>query len=250
MSQTKALLKALKLELKARGVTYAQVASHLGLSENSIKRLFSESKFSLQRLEQVCQLLGLEIADLVQKMEAERQRINMLTEQQEQEIATDNKLLLMAICVLNRWTFEQILESYELSEHECIQLLAKLDRLEIIELLPLNRFKLVVANDFRWRSNGPIQRFFRNEVQPDFLHSSFSNTGEKLLFSSGMLSRGSNANMMKKMEKLLSEFGELHEEDAALPLEQRFGSSILIAMRPWEFGVFQALRRNPASKAF
>ena len=65
-----------------------------------------------------------------------------------------------------------------------------------------------------------------------------------------MLSRGSNATLMKKMERLVAEFNELHDEDAGLPLEERFGSSILVALRPWEFGFFRKLRRTSDEKRF
>ena len=250
MSQAAALLKTLKRELKAQGMTYADVASRLELSESSIKRLFSESKISLGRLDALCQIAGMEISDLVQKMGEDRKRIDMLTEQQEREVAADPKLLLVAICVLNLWTFDEIIKIYKLSEHECIQLLAKLDRLKLIELLPLNRFRLTVANDFRWIPNGPIQRFFRKEVQPGFMKSTFSGPGEKLVFRNGMLSRGSNATMMKKMDRLVAQFNELHDEDAGLPLEERFGSSLLVAIRPWEFSYFRELRRDSKEKVF
>jgi transcriptional regulator with XRE-family HTH domain len=250
MSQVTALLKTLRRELKAQGFTYADIAVQLRLSESSIKRMFSESKLSLERLDALCQVAGLEISDLTQKMSEERNRIDMLTEKQEREVADDSKLLLVAICVLNLWTFKEIIQAYELTEHECVQLLAKLDRLKVIELLPLNRFRLSVANDFRWIPNGPIQRFFRTEVQPDFMKSTFSGPGEKMVFRNGMLSRGSNATMMKKVEKLVAEFKELHDEDAGLPLKERFGSSVLVAMRPWELEHFRKLRRAMEEKVF
>jgi transcriptional regulator with XRE-family HTH domain len=250
MSQVTALLKTLRRELKAQGFTYADIAAQLELSESSIKRMFSESKLSLERLDALCQVAGLEISDLTQKMSEERNRIDMLTEKQEREVAEDSKLLLVAICVLNLWTFKEIIEAYELTEHACVQLLAKLDRLKVIELLPLNRFRLSVANDFRWIPNGPIQRFFRTEVQPDFMKSTFSGPGEKMVFRNGMLSRGSNATMMKKVEKLVAEFKELHDEDAGLPLKERFGSSVLVAMRPWELEHFRKLRRGMEEKVF
>jgi len=163
MSQVTALLKTLRRELKAQGITYADVATRLGLSESSIKRMFSESKLSLDRLEALCQVAGIEISDLVQKMSEERKRIDMLTQEQEREVADDSKLLLVAICALNLWTFKEIIEAYEITEHECVQLLAKLDRLKVIEFLPLNRFRLTVANDFRWIPNGTTE-LWNNEA--------------------------------------------------------------------------------------
>ncbi len=244
MSQIPEVLTTLKRELKSQGLTYAQVGSSLALSENSIKRVFSSSSCSLQRLEQLCELVGLDILELARKTETARQKTELLSEEQEKEIADDPKLLLVAICALNHWIFEEIIQGYKISEHECIQLLAKLDALNVIELQPLNKFKLIVANNFRWRTNGPIQRFFQRRVQPDFFRSSFANSGEKLLFQSGMLSRVSNEVMTKKMVKLVAEFGSLHEEDLSLPLEQRFGTSIVVAIRAWEFSMFRELRRN------
>ena len=250
MSQIDSLLDTLKRELKRQGVTYADLGRRLNLSESSIKRMFSSSRLSLERLEALCHVVGMEISDLVAKMGADRKRVALLSEDQEREIADNPRLLLVAISVLNLWTFEEILATYDLTEHEVIQLLAQLDRLDIIELLPLNRFKLIVASDFRWRNNGPIQRFFRKEVQPAFLKSTFANPGEKLLFRSGMLSRGSNASLQKKMDRLVAEFSALHEEDIGLPLEDRFGSSLLIALRPWEFDYFRELRKKSHDKKF
>ena len=250
MSQVAALLKTLRRELKAQGITYAEVAEQLALSESSIKRMFSESRLSLDRLDALCQIIGIEISGLVQKMAEERKQIDMLTSEQEREVADDPKLLMVAICALNLWTFKEIIDTYELTEHECVQLLAKLDRLKVIELLPLNRFRLTVASDFRWIPNGPIQRFFRTEVQPDFMKSTFSGPGEKLVFRNGMFSRGSNATIMKKMDKLVAEFKELHDEDAGLPLDERFGSSLLVALRPWELEHFRKLRRGAGEKVF
>ena len=45
------LVDALKRLLKAHDVTYARVAAGLGLSEASVKRMFSRRDFTLQRLE-------------------------------------------------------------------------------------------------------------------------------------------------------------------------------------------------------
>ena len=250
MSQIPELLNTLKRELKSNGLTYASVADKLGLSENTIKRLFSTSTCSLQRLEQLCELVDSDIVGLTKRMESARQHVELLSEDQEKEIAADVKLLLVATCVLHHWTFNEIIDTYKISEHECIQLLAKLDRLDFIELLPNNRIKLAVASSFSWRTSGPIQQFFKAQVQPDFFNASFANAGDKLIFQSGMLSRTSNEQMIKKMQKLAVEFNELHMQDTSLPLEERFGTSIVIAQRAWEFGMFQNLRRNPKKNVF
>ncbi len=241
MAQTTALMDTLKKALKAQGKTYLDVALALDLTEASVKRLFSEQNFSVKRLDQVCQMLGIEISDLVKMMNESQPQINQLSEEQEWEIANDIELLLVTISVLNKWTFEQILGHYNLTEPQCIRKLAKLDKLKIIELLPKNRVKLRVAPNFKWRENGPIQRFFQEKVEADFFRSRFTGEAERLIVINGMLSAESNRVFQRKMEKLAKEFDELNMDDTRLPLDQKFGNTVVIAIRQWQYGLFDHL---------
>ncbi|MEH6626130.1 MAG: helix-turn-helix transcriptional regulator [Motiliproteus sp.] len=245
MSQTAQLVLSLKLMLKAHGKTYADVAVHLKLSEASVKRLFSEQNFSLQRLEQTCQLMGMDISDLVQLMtDSHKSKLSGLTEEQEKEIAADLELLMITVCVLNRWTMTQILGYFQLEETSCIRHLAKLDRLKLIELLPKNRIKLLVAPNFKWLDNGPIQRFFQEKLEAEFFSSRFDKEHERLLVMNGMLADSSNAVFQRKMEQLVREFEELNTDDSQLPFDERKGTTVVIAVRQWQYGLFEKFKRK------
>lgn len=244
MAQTQALVAALKKTLKAHGLTYRDVAKALRLSEPSVKRLFNSENFSLARLDQVCQLMEMEISDLVRRMDASSRQLVELTEEQEREIAADVRLLLVVFLVINGWTFDDMLKSYQLSETETIRYLARLDKLKVIELLPNNRIKLLISPRFSWRKNGPIQQFFTENLQEDFLASRFSHPGESLMFLSGMLSPASSEGLIKKMERLAADFNDQNQEDRHLPIHQRLGCSMILAMRPWRPEIFQKLRRS------
>mgnify|MGYP003333062918 CR=1 FL=1 len=244
MAQTDALIATLKKALKLHGLTYRDVAQALDLSEASVKRLFAQSGFSLARLDQVCRLMGMEISELVEMMEHARGRISELTERQEEELVSDSKLLLAAFLVVNGLTFGEILEYYTFSESELIRCLARLDRLRLIELLPKNRIKLLISANFAWRRNGPIQKFFTAHMREEFFKSRFDADGEAFLFFSGMLSRSSNEVLLKKLEQLATEFDDLNRHDKRLPVTQRFGYSMVLAMRPWRPAVFERLQRK------
>ncbi len=250
MSQTTLILETLKQEIRRRGKTYADAALALGLSEASVKRLFSEKSFSLERLDILCQWLGMDIAELVQQMEYKQQQVSQMTEEQEQELVSDIKLLITAHSLFNRWTFTEIIETYRISETEGIRLLARLDRMGLIQMLPNNRVKLLISRQFHWRKQGPIQAFFEKHVQNDFFRCHFDSAGETRIFMTGMLSQHANNDIIKRMEKLAMEFNTLHREDEHLPLEQRFGSSLVLAMRPWEPKIFADVRRKPNTKVF
>ena len=244
------MIAALKQVLKSRNVTYADIARRLAMSEASIKRVFAKQTFTLNRLDRICGILGIAITDLAKMVEHETERVTQLTLEQEREIVADPKLMLVAVHALNHWTLEEIVAHYTISKTDCIRLLARLDRLRIIDLLPNNRIRVIVGRNFSWRPDGPFQRHFRDQLEANFFGSRFDGRGEHLAFVSGMLSRNSNAVIQQHMRRLETEFTELHNQDGALPLDERFGTSLLIAMRPWVPEVFRKMQRRPTQKVF
>lgn len=248
MAQSAQLVEALKGALKAKGMTYAGVAKALQLSEASVKRCFSHGSFTLQRLESICALIGLEISDLAQLASETKPAFTSLTPEQEEALLKDGKLLLMTFLVLSHWRFEDIVRAYDISEHEAIQLLSRLDRLGMIDLLPGNRIKLLTATNFSWRKDGPMQQFFEREVLRDFLDSRFGGPREAMKFVGGLLSWPSLERIQQGLERLSREFNELVEADAALPLNERYSCAAVLAARPWVFSRFFRLERRSAHR--
>ena len=250
MSQTRSLIDTLKRELRKQRITYKQVSEALDLSETSVKRLFSQENFSVKRLEKVCELLRMNISDLVHLMERDIELTSQFTLEQEQELVSDIRLLLVALLIMNKLKFEEIIQVYDISETEGVRLLARLDRMKMIELQPGNRVKLMIAQNFEWIPGGPIQKYFESTVQAEFLKSSFDKTGELRIFASGMISASANAELIRKMQYLAQEMHDMNVDSEALPLEQRFGTSLLMAIRPWEVDAFKALRRSRDKRVF
>lgn len=247
MAQADALINALKNLLKARGMTYAKLGKGLGLSEASVKRVFAEKSFSLERFDQICTLLGIQISDLARMVAHETATPAQLSAEQESKLVSDPRLLLIAVHAVNHWSLEEMLESFALSRAECIRLLTRLDKLGIIDLLPNNKIRVRVAPDFSWLPGGPIQQYFRAQLRNDFFNSHFDGAGEKMNMLSGMLSPASNAIMQQQMRRLAAEFTALHHQDLSLPLAQRDGTSMILAMRPWSPASFKALQKTPAA---
>jgi DNA-binding Xre family transcriptional regulator len=115
MGKTKQLIDTLKRSLKVHGLSYSDVARQLTLSEAeaSVKRLFAEASFSLARLDAICQMMDMEISDLVLLMNNQaRSLVSKLSFVQEQEVATDIALLLVTVCVLNRWKMPPLMDIF------------------------------------------------------------------------------------------------------------------------------------------
>jgi hypothetical protein len=208
-----------------------------------VKRLFASGRFTVERLVQISNLLGYTLAELSREAQAGQARLSSLSEKQEREVVSDSKLLMIAVCALNHWTMEEIVEYYELSAPECIKYLLLLDRLRIIDLLPGNRIRLNVARNFDWLPNGPIRQYFTSNGLSDFLKSNFVNEGETMTFVHGMFTDHALVQILDELRKLRQKFAELHEESLSAPLSKRRGLGLLLAMRGWEPEDFKKLRR-------
>jgi transcriptional regulator with XRE-family HTH domain len=244
MNEIDQLVATLKRRLKIQGMTYRDLATALGISEPSVKRMFASGRFSVDRVVEISNLLGFTLAELAHEAAVSENRLHTLTEAQEGELVSDEKLLLVAVCALNQWEIKDIIGTYNLTEAECIQRLVKLDRLRLIALLPGNRIRLNVARDFDWRPKGPIRLYFLRQGLSDFLKSDFSQSDEVMAFSHAMLTESALAKMQTEIRKLRQKFAELHEESLSAPLAKRRGTGMLLAMREWEIGAFTRLRRQ------
>ncbi len=243
MSTTADLVLALKKELKAAQMTYADLAEALGMAESSVKRMLAKGDMPLSRIDAICHVLRLDFADLARRVADNQPLIKELTQQQEQAVVADKTLLLMAICVLSQWTLEQVLATYRLSEAEGIKYLAQLDRIGIIELRPMNRYRLKLAKTFRWRPHGPVMEYFRENAVHDYFSGTFDKSGEGLMLVHGAISRTLAPAFLERLQRVAQDFAQQHLTDQRLPEKEREGYTLLLAMRSWELSVFTEMRR-------
>ncbi|MDD9999538.1 MAG: helix-turn-helix transcriptional regulator [Rhodospirillaceae bacterium] len=243
MVQSKRIVRALKEALKARRISYGQVAEHLDLSLSSVKRLFSTGSFSLARLEEVCNLAGIDLLDLARLAEENRLRVSSLTADQERQLVSDPDLLLTAVCVFNRSTYERILRNYRFSEVQLTKLLLRLDRMGLIELLPDNRIRRRIARKFAWLPGGPIHRYFVERVQGEFLSGAFDPNRDAQRFAWGMVSEQSATALRAKVAELMDAFDEVTRRDEVRADVNARGTCLLVAFRQWEPAAFATMRR-------
>lgn len=245
MTTSSKIIETLKKQLKRRGITYRTVAGRLGLSESAVKHMFSTGNVSLKRLDALCAVLELDIGDLVSIAAQHETRIEELSDEFERELVGDIRLLLVTYCLVNYWTFEEIVEKYDLSEREGLKLLMRLDRMKIIELQPGNRVRLLVSNNFDWRKNGAIETYFRSQAQSQFFASNFDAEGATRIVKNGMLSTKSQLELADKLRSIGDMYDDVTRDERKLTADQRQGTTMVLAIRNWTFEGFRNLERRP-----
>ncbi len=243
MSTTSDLVLALKKELKSAQMTYADLALALGLAESSVKRMLAKGDMPLSRVDDICRALKLDFAELARRVADNQPLLREMTHEQERAVVADKKLLLVAICVLSQWTLEQITAKYRLSEAECVKYLAQLDRIGIIDLRPLNRYRLKLSKAFRWRPHGPVMNYFREHALLDYFSGGFDGAGEVVMLVHGSVSRTLAPAFQERLQRVAQDFAQQHQTDQKLSEKDREGYTLVLAMRSWEFEAFTQLRR-------
>jgi hypothetical protein len=243
VSNSQDLIAVLKGELKRAGLTYGALGKALGLAESSVKRMFAKGDMPLARVDEICRVLKTDFTELARQVADLQPLRRELSREQEEAVVADRKLLLLAICAQSQWTFEQIVSTYRYTEAEVVRGLAQLDKLGIIELKPMNRYRVHVAQTFRWRPDGPVMRFFRSQVVGDYYSGGFDGEGETLMLVHGDIGRSLANTFVERLQRVGQDFAQQHLADQRLPDDQKRAYTLVVAMRSWLFAAFRDLKR-------
>lgn len=224
------LIDALKTLLKQQRKTYKDVATWLRLSEGSVKRLFSKADMSIERLLAILSHLGRDMNDLVAVMNAGNRQISQISERQERELVDDIPTMLTALAVLSNLEFKEIVHHYGLEPFTVEKALLKLDKMQILTLLPNNHYQLNVHPNFRWLVGGPIQLFFMDNLASSFISDKLAKDDELLLLS-GMLGKESSKRLEWLINDFTQRFQELNIADRALSLHDKSGFVVVLSKR-------------------
>jgi len=237
------ILASLKLILRARSITYAELARRIRMSEASVKRVFSRATVTLQRLEQMCRAAEVSIQEVARLSgEPETDRAEFLTLEQEKALAGDSKLFACYYLISNGRSGAEIGEELGADERSVRRWMVRLQALGLIRLRTRLRAQTLAGAAVAWRADGPVRQMYERQVRTEFLQSSFAAQREALHFRSAELSEASCRVYLRKLERLASEFRELADLDRSIPSAQKRSVACLLAMRPWVFSMFESLR--------
>jgi transcriptional regulator with XRE-family HTH domain len=243
MGATAVLVRGIKSRLRANGLSYRELAAQIGVSEPTVKRDLSRGQFSLDRLDKICEVLGVEVGDLLQP--AGLSALTELSEEQEQALVANPKLLLVSYLIVNDWKFEEVIATFRLDDNELVNILLKLDRLRIVDFRPPRRMRKLTSQNFSWRKDGPVHAYFIRRVVPEFFNARFDAAGDEFRFMVGTLALSSVLRLQSSLRRVTAEFEQLTHQDIKLPLDDRDSCTVILAMSSWEFSEFTKLRRAP-----
>ncbi len=243
--QVERILSILKKIIKSRGLTYRDIGKSLEISESSVKRIFSHQSFTLQRLEEICEVIGVSIYEVCRIAEnIPEQPGNHLPHELEEILTSDPKLATFTYLLINDWTVTEILADYNFAKTDIQSYLKLLETYQILERHPHGRIRMLVPRNVSWIPNGPLERQYRDLVKNEFLDSEFTGELSFFRFSSGELSERSQKILLRKSRELIDLFDELASYDGSLDRHETSSVGMITAIRPWSLSSFDVLKKS------
>jgi transcriptional regulator with XRE-family HTH domain len=240
MKLSTALIDRIKQLLKKKGLTYANVAKGLNVSESTLKRWFSQKNFSLKQMEQICNFAGISVEELM-KTNLLQQRQEYFSEQQEELFDKNEKAMALFYLTTFGLSFDEIHTNYHFEKAELIKLLNQLEKVNLIELHPNNHIVKKIDLSTMWIPKGKLSTKYFKQIRQEFMNTYFSDHDETQHFHSGRLTSESNKIIQKKIDKLVEEIRELYLLDANEKTAENI--SVFIGMRPWNFSLISKFKK-------
>ena len=241
---TREIVETLKRILKARSMTYADLAVALRVSTPTVKRLFSQRTFTLERLEEILKVLEMDFFELARMSHGRRGGPVELSLEQETALAKDARLFSVFWLITNEWRFDEIVAEFKLGAAQITTFYARLERLRLIDWRPGNRVRLRVPKHYVWRAGGPLRKAYGLKVVTEFMRSRFDAPQDTFHFVAQDLSVESAIVVKRRLDRVAAEINELVEMDAAAPGKKRVTLGVLLACRPWSISIVHALRED------
>ena len=157
-TQFASLTRALKTVLKSKGLTYAELAQLIDMSESGLKKLLTAEDGSVGRLDTMCRALGIKLLDLIQIAEAESpvSEFRLPLKVQEFFIANFDCFRVFWMLMYDELPPEKIQSELKMSEKEFWKHVRQLDRFDLVKVGESNRLTLPQRDHLVWANEGPL----------------------------------------------------------------------------------------------
>jgi len=203
-SEIPAIAGTLKRLVRAKGLTYARLAETLNISEASVKRYLNGHRLTMEILERLCGAMSLRLSEFYEIAARETvPRSTRLTLEQEEALCREPRVMLTLVLLLQGWSPDVIQADLGLTYPMFTQMLLRLEALDIIQLHPGNRVRMLVGPTITLEPRGPVRRKFDRSTKEHFMAMDYYAPDSFWDVQLVKLSRAS----VSKMDGMIQSFG-------------------------------------------
>ncbi|NUN06238.1 MAG: helix-turn-helix transcriptional regulator [Bdellovibrio sp.] len=230
-------LNAIKKALKSRGLSYAELAKDLRMTESGVKKMLTAKDISFRRILQICEVLDILPGQLFSSSEKSRiKEVELSNTQQEALIKNRTLLAVYWRFVVEKYSLDEISKMQNLTKAEAKKLM---DRLVTLDLLVQSRgqYRARHSGKFKWSDSSKLAKHLNQEWSELTLQRSLKNSAATHRLVGMKLSNPSYQRCIEKIQNALDEaVQESEREELTLAKSELHHYSLLLAGVPQ--GVF------------
>ena len=161
------MLAHLREALRQRRLTAKTIAAEFGVAEPTIRRWLHGRGLTLERLDQLCTLAGIDLCDLAATLPGSG--ATEFTLAQERVLAADRALAFLFFAILNGAGVDDVGRDLELAPARVASRLHLLVRAGLIRLAANGRPHPLTTRCVAWQPDGPLAAAFDHTIKPLFL---------------------------------------------------------------------------------
>lgn len=235
------IFETLKTVLRARKITYAELARRLETSEPTVKRIFAARDDKLSRILEICDVLELSLEDVVAQSKRATVTPVGLGDRIEAQLADDASLFNFFILLQDGMPAEEIVRQFKLDAGDMLRMGRKLERLGLAEVQATGRIRMLLEHPIQFRRDGPLHHALM-KINLDFVRQVFlapDTDAAAFLTQSRRISDDTARHMLTELRKLNRELSEMARQDQlTLPASELKNHKLSLA---WSHVQFSSL---------
>ncbi len=152
------ILATLRETMKAKEYTYKRLARELQISEITVKRIFSGHTCSLERIFSICEILNVSFLDIATLAKEDEEIDYFLSPLQEKFFAEKPAYFALFKELCRKIDPKQVADSWALNSAQFYKVLRDLEKLDLLEVLPENKFRIKAKGNIRMSHRGPLAK--------------------------------------------------------------------------------------------
>jgi len=223
----KKIKKTLKEMLKAKGITYLDIASTLGVSEITIKRFFSNSESNYSaKLFEICEALEIPFFELVELAKGNDRKHFALNDVQDKFFVKNLGHFAIFRELYRKNPISDIKKRWKLNKNQMFTILLKLEKLELIEVHENDKVKIIPQGVMELNKHTKLETLLRKELTQPFLEIFSGKYDEDNFYHNSEVEMGieTKINFNKELEELSKKYCSLALRDKNLLPESKLTS--------------------------
>lgn len=176
--ECKKIQKTLKALMKSKKATYESMAKALKTSPATIKRRLNGDDITLKQVKDLASTLSVSFYEIIELSKVVKREPHLFTVEQEKLLASDFKIKMLFRQILSSASFADIKTILKITEKELRTYARDLEKAGLVQLLPGDRFLLLVHYPFRWQPNGALQKTYGDMVLKNIFNRIETDKGE------------------------------------------------------------------------